>query len=318
MKHMQKIIAVFIFAALLMVSYASLAQEGQSAPFTGFTVTRGEWVLKFTGVTDDQEEIRKGQSEKGDRSLVANPGYKIIRLSMDVPLECKRSNCDDLEITLVDKAGDEHGFSTRSYWTRLENNEDALYKIEYLIIVPESMTYDDLKMRVVVTGQEEYTCTLAEVFAGEKAIAPEAETGSEPVSSDSIPSYSGGDEWTHADAVMHGLPITVWGIRGAALTDGPFMDWKIDLDESGSYAGLHVYLVSPGSGSSVQDFYDAALRGGKWAKGNDVSGDSYNGYTWTRGSQAFVAVIIENIPALSSASSAGTSLSWLITYLLNK
>ncbi len=313
MKQMQRIIAVFIFAALLMLSSASLAQEGQSAPISSFTVMLGEWTLQFTDVTDDQDAISKALSGGGISSVSPKTGFKIIKLSIDVPAGCKQKNCDNLAINLVDKAGVEY---SHFLWRYEADNSGMVNKIEYCFSVPDTMTYDDLTMRIVVTGQKEYTCTLAEVMAGESA--PEAETGSEPISSDSIPSYSGGDEWTHADAVMHGLPITVWGIRGAALTDGPFMDWKIDLDESGSYAGLHVYLVSPGSGSSVQDFYDAALRGGKWAKGNDVSGDSYNGYTWTRGSQAFVAVIIENIPALSSASSAGTSLSWLITYLLNK
>jgi hypothetical protein len=134
----------------------------------------------------------------------------------------------------------------------------------------------------------------------------------EPVSSDSIRAYDGGMELTHAEAALHNLPITIWGFKGDVLTDGPYLDWRI-YTEDGSFTGLNIYVVNNGSSSSVQDFYNNELAG--WEKGVDVSGDGYNGFSWTRGNQAFAAVIIEESPFLSSA---GTNLSMLFTYLLNQ
>ena len=165
MKSMLRMISILLFTALLLPICAASAQENIGDPFTGLTIKLGEWTLQFTEVTEDQEAIRKAQS--GSWIVSASPGNKIIRLAMDVPPECKRVNCDDLEVTLLDKTGDAHGYSMRSHWSDSPENGSAVYKIQYLIIVPEIMTFADLTLRVVVTGEEAYTCPLNEVTTGD-------------------------------------------------------------------------------------------------------------------------------------------------------
>ncbi|OQB24440.1 MAG: hypothetical protein BWY11_01060 [Firmicutes bacterium ADurb.Bin182] len=128
----------------------------------------------------------------------------------------------------------------------------------------------------------------------------------EPVSADSIAIYESGGEISAAVAAMNGLPITVWGIKGSELTDGPFKGWEVYTEEN-SLTGLNIYSIFPGSESSVKEFYDNELSDYEWTEGDDVSGDSFSGFSWRRGSQAFVAVIVKTNNGCV-----------LITYLLNE
>jgi hypothetical protein len=127
----------------------------------------------------------------------------------------------------------------------------------------------------------------------------------EPVSANSIALYNGGDTISQASAFEKGLPMTVWGFQGSELTSGPFKGWEI-YTEDGSFTGLKEYMISSDSASSIKDFYDNELSD-EWSEGKDINEDGYSGFSWKRGNQAFVAVIVE-----------ANSTYVLITYLLNK
>jgi hypothetical protein len=161
MKKLQWAVTLLVLVTLVMSSFTALAQQAQETAPTGITVNVGDWILQFTEVTDDQEAIEKEQT--GSQVLVANPGYKIIRLRMNVPAEAKRTDIEDLSITLVEKDGTEKGFSVRMHRTSADG---LISNIECLIIVQEVLTFEEITLHISTKGQDEFTCPLSDVMAG--------------------------------------------------------------------------------------------------------------------------------------------------------
>ncbi len=160
MKRLFGIITALTLAMFVVAAYVpALAEQGGSPAGSGFT--QGGWTLHFTSVTDNRDVI---QSELSSNvTLVDNPGYKVIRLMMRVPAECGRQNTDDLKVSLLDGTGSEYTFGVSTAYGV------PITKLSYLYMVPDSLSYDGLTVRVFVGGQEAYNSTLAELITRIKA-----------------------------------------------------------------------------------------------------------------------------------------------------
>jgi hypothetical protein len=173
MKHLQGIAVFLIIAALLLPSVAALAQQGTDAPLAGLTVTSGDWILRFTRITDDKGAISKRETK--DFKLKAGKGKKLVWLAMDVLASGGRLNIDDLDVKFTGKDGAEYEYSMSSYQVKFSGTVESavIEKLDLFVEVPKALTFDDLTLRVLAAGHQEYVCPLAEAAAAVKAANPE-------------------------------------------------------------------------------------------------------------------------------------------------
>lgn len=164
MKRLFGIITALTLTMFVLAAYVPAYAEQGGSPL-GSVFTQGGWTLHSTSVTDNRDVIQSELSS--NETLVDNPGYKVIRLMMRVPAECSRQNTDDLKVSLFDGNGSEYTFGVSTAYGV------PITKLSYLYMVPDSLSYDGLTVRVFIGGQQAYDSTLAELISSIRAEAPD-------------------------------------------------------------------------------------------------------------------------------------------------